>query len=160
MDPSLNQSSEPFSERFFDDFAVGQKFSSGTATVTAERIKSFAAEFDPQPFHLDEAAAQNSLFAGLAASGWHTAAIAMRLFVESDLHPAGGTIGAGVEDLRWPKPVRPGDVLHLEGEVIEARASRSRPDLGIVKIRATVYNQRNEPVQIWTPALMVRRRRA
>jgi acyl dehydratase len=147
-------------ERFFEDFAVGQKFRSGTAAVTAEGIKSFAAEFDPQRFHLDEEAAHGSLFAGLAASGWHTAAIAMRLFVESDLRPAGGTIGAGVEDLRWPKPVRAGDVLHLEGEVTDVRASRSRPELGIVKLRATAYNQRGEPVQIWTPVLMVRRRPA
>jgi acyl dehydratase len=147
-------------ERFFEDFAVGLKFQSGTATVTTGGIKSFAAEFDPQAFHLDEKAAERSLFAGLAASGWHTAAIAMRLFVESDLRPAGGTIGAGVEDLRWPKPVRPGDVLHLEGEVIDVRASRSRPELGIVKLRATAYNQRGEPVQIWTPVLMVRRKPA
>lgn len=147
-------------ERFFEDFAVGLKFRSRTATVTAEGIKSFAAEFDPQAFHLDESAAERSLFAGLAASGWHTAAISMRLFVESDLRPAGGTIGAGVENLRWPKPVRPGDVLHLEGEVIDVRASRSRPELGIVKLRATAYNQRGEPVQLWTPVLMVRRRPA
>jgi acyl dehydratase len=145
-------------QRFFEEFAVGQKFRSGTATVTAQGIKAFAADFDPQVFHLDEEAAKNTLFAGLAASGWHTAAIAMRLFVESDLQPAGGTIGAGVEDLRWPKPVRPGDVLHVEGEVTDARASRSRPDLGIVKLRATAFNQLNEPVQIWTPVLMVRRR--
>jgi acyl dehydratase len=142
-------------ERFFEDFAVGQKFQSGTATVTAERIKSFGAEFDPQPFHLDDDGARDSLFAGLAASGWHTAAIAMRLLVESDLKPAGGTIGAGVEDLRWPKPVRAGDVLHIESEVVDVRASRSRPDLGIVKVRAILYN---EPVQLWTPVLMVRRR--
>lgn len=146
------------SERFFEDFTVGQKFHSATATITAERIKSFAAEFDPQPFHLDEKAAKDSLFGGLAASGWHTAAVTMRLLVDSDLHPAGGTIGAGGEDLRWPRPVRPGDVLHLEGEVLETRASRSRPELGIVKMRLTTYNQAGEPVQISTPVLMVRRR--
>jgi acyl dehydratase len=146
------------SERFFEDFEVGQRFRSGTTTVTTERIKSFAAEFDPQPFHLDEAAAGNSFFAGLAASGWHTAAIVMRLIVESDLRPAGGTIGAGVEDLRWPRAVRPGDVLHVEGEVLETRPSRSRPELGIVKIRATALNQAGQPVQISTPVLMVRRR--
>lgn len=126
--------------------------------MTAERIKSFGAEFDPQPFHLDEAAADKSFFAGLAASGWHTAAIVMRLIVESDLRPAGGTIGAGVEDLRWPRAVRPGDVLHVEGEVLELRPSRSRPELGIVKIRATALNQAGDPVQISTPVLMVRRR--
>jgi acyl dehydratase len=144
-------------ERFFEDFQVGQKFRSGTTTVTAEGIKSFAAEFDPQPFHLDEDEARRSFFGALAASGWHTAAMVMRMIVESDLRPAGGTIGAGVEDLRWPRAVRPGDVLHVEGEVLEVRASRSRPDLGIVKIRATALNQAGEPVQISTPVLMVRR---
>jgi acyl dehydratase len=147
-------------ERFFEDFAVGQKFRSGTVAVTVEAIKAFAAQFDPQPFHLDEEAARASVFGGLAASGWHTAAMGMRLMVESDLHPAGGNIGAGVEDIRWPRPVRPGDVLHVEGEVIETRASRSRPELGIVRIRATTYNQAGEPVQVSTPVLMVRRRAA
>ena len=144
-------------ERFFEEFQVGQRFRSGTATVTTQAIKAFAAEFDPQPFHLDEDAARGSFFAGLAASGWHTAAIVMRLIVESDLRPAGGVIGAGVEELRWPRPVRPGDVLHVEGEVVEVRASRSRPELGIVRLRATAYNQAGEPVQMSTPALMVRR---
>jgi acyl dehydratase len=144
--------------RYFEDFEVGQRFRSGTASVTAEGIKAFAREFDPQPFHLDEQSAAGTFFGGLAASGWHTAAIAMRLIVESDLRPAGGTIGAGVEELRWPRPVRPGDVLRVEGEVLEVRPSRSRPEIGIVKIRATAYNQAGEPVQIWTPALVVRRR--
>jgi acyl dehydratase len=146
-------------ERFFEDFAVGQKFRSGTATISAEDIKAFAAQFDPQPFHLDDEAARRTFFGGLAASGWHTASVGMRLLVNSDLHPAGGTIGAGVEDIRWPRPVRPGDVLHAEGEVIETRASRSRPELGIVKLRATIYNQAGEPVQQSTPVLMVLRRR-
>jgi acyl dehydratase len=145
-------------ERFFEDFQVGQTFRSATTTVTPEGIKSFAAEFDPQPFHLDEDQARSSFFGGLAASGWHTAAMVMRMIVESDLRPAGGTIGAGVEELRWPRPVRPGDVLHVEGEVLDVRASRSRPELGIVKIRATALNQAGEPVQISTPILMVRRR--
>ncbi|HET6146102.1 MAG TPA: MaoC family dehydratase [Polyangia bacterium] len=149
---------ESTAQRFFEDFEVGLRFRSGATVVTAERIKSFAAEFDPQPFHLDEDAAGRSFFAGLAASGWHTAAIVMRLIVESDLRPAGGTIGAGVEDIRWPRAVRPGDVLHVEGEVLEMRASRSRPELGIVKIRVTALNQAGEPVQISTPVLMVRRR--
>jgi acyl dehydratase len=148
------------SERFFEDFAVGQKFHSGTATITAERIKAFAAEFDPQPFHLDEEAAKRSLFRGLAASGWHTAAVTMRLLVESDLHPAGGTIGAGGSDLKWPRPVRPGDTLRVEGVVLETRPSQSRPELGIVKVRLTTYNQAGEPVQISTPVLMVQRRPA
>lgn len=144
--------------RFFEDLEVGQKFHSGTIEVTAERIKSFAAEFDPQPFHLDEGAAKLTFFGGLAASGWHTAALTMRLLVDSDLKPAGGTIGAGGEDLRWPRAVRPGDVLHLEAEVVDRRPSRSRPDLGIVKLRLTTLNQRGETVQISTPALMVPRR--
>jgi acyl dehydratase len=146
------------SERYFEDFAVGQKFHSATATITAEQIKAFAAQFDPQPFHLDEEAAKRSIFRGLAASGWHTAALTMRLLVESDLHPAGGTIGAGGEDLKWPRPVRPGDVLHVEAEVLEMRPSKSRPELGIVKVRLTTYNQAGEPVQISTPVLMVQRR--
>jgi acyl dehydratase len=145
-------------ERFFEEFAVGQKFHSGTMVVTAERIKAFAAEFDPQPFHLDEGAAQASLFRGLAASGWHTAAITMSLTVGSDARPAGGTIGAGVDEIRWPKPVRPGDVLRVEMEVLEVRASRSRADLGIVKVRSTTYNQAGDEVQVSRPVLMVRRR--
>src|SRR5262249_10293136 len=142
-------------ERFFEDFAVGQTFRSATTTVTAEAIKAFAAQFDPQPFHLGEDDARRSFFGSLAASGWHTAAMVMRMIVESDLRPAGGTIGAGVEDLRWPRPVRPGDVLHVEGEVLDVRPSRSRPELGVVKIRATTLNQKGEPVQISTPVLMV-----
>ncbi|HVZ72970.1 MAG TPA: MaoC family dehydratase [Polyangia bacterium] len=144
--------------RYFEDFAVGQKFRSGTATVTAEEIKAFAKQFDPQPFHLDEAAADASFFGGLAASGWHTAGIVMRLTVESDVRPAGGTIGAGVENLRWPRPVRPGDVIRVEAEVIEVRASRSRPDIGIVKMRSVATNQAGEPVQLSEPALVVLRR--
>ena len=144
-------------ERFFEDYKVGQTFRSGSVAVTAERIKSFAAEFDPQPFHLDEERARTSVFGGLVASGWHTAAITMRLIVDSDLGPAGGTIGAGGE-LRWPKPVRPGDVLHIEAEVVELRPSRSRPEVGVMKVRITTYNQAGEPVQVVTPTLMVPRR--
>jgi acyl dehydratase len=144
--------------RYFEDFQVGQKFQSGTATVTAEEIKAFARQFDPQPFHLDEAAAAATFFGGLAASGWHTAGIVMRLVVESDLRPAGGTIGAGVESIRWPRPVRPGDVLRVEGEVLEVRASKSRPEIGIVKTRLTATNQAGEVVQVSEPALVVLRR--
>lgn len=141
--------------RYYEDLAVGQKFRSGSMEITTEAIKAFAGNFDPQPFHLDEAAAQDSLFKGLAASGWHTAAVVMRLLVLSDLRLAGGTIGGGVGELRWPRPVRPGDVLRVEGEVIEMRRSRTRPELGIVTVRLTALNQANEPVQISTPALMV-----
>jgi acyl dehydratase len=145
-------------QRFFEDFEVGQKFGSRTVTVTAEKIKAFAAEFDPQPFHLDEDAARGTFFRGLVASGWHTAAMTMRLLVESDMHAAGGTIGAGGEDLSWPRPVRPGDTLRVEVEVLEMRPSRSRPEIGLVKIRTTTYNQNDEPVQIGTPMLVVPRR--
>ena len=144
--------------RYFEDYAVGQKFGSGTVTVTADRIRSFAREFDPQPFHTDEEAARHTFFGGLVASGWHTAAMTMRLFVESDITPEGGSIGAGGSDLTWPRPVRPGDVLRIESEVIELRPSKSRPDIGVMKVKLTTYNQANEPVQIATPHMIVPRR--
>jgi acyl dehydratase len=146
---------------YLEDFAVGQKFGGAERTrVDAARIKSFAAEFDPQPFHLDENAAQSSIFRGLAASGWHTAAMTMRLLVASELQPAGGIVGAGFDEFRWPAPVRPGDELRVETEVLEVRPSKSRPEVGIVKIRTTTYNQKNEAVQINVGNLMVPRRRA
>jgi acyl dehydratase len=148
------------SARYFEDFHVGQKFGSGTVTVTAEKIKTFAREFDPQPFHVDEEAARNTFFGGLVASGWHTAAMTMRLFVDSDIKPAGGSIGAGGSDLSWPRPVRPGDVLRVESEVVELRPSRSRPEIGIMKVRLTTYNQANEPVQLATPTMIVPRRKS
>jgi acyl dehydratase len=144
--------------RYLEDFAVGQKFGSGRITVDAERIKRFAAEFDPQPFHLDDAAARASLFRGLAASGWHTAALTMRLLVESDVKPAGGIVGAGFDEFRWPRPVRPGDELRIEAEVLEVRPSKSRPDQGMIKLRTTTLNQDNEPVQISVGNLVVPRR--
>lgn len=147
-------------ERFLEDFAAGQKFGSARLRVEAERVKRFAAEFDPQPFHLDEAAARRSLFGGLAASGWHTAAMTMRLLVESELKPAGGIIGAGFDEFRWPRPVRPGDELRLEIEVLEVRPSRSRPEQGMVKIRTTTLNQKGEPVQVSVGNLVVPRRSA
>jgi acyl dehydratase len=144
--------------RYLEDFAVGQKFGSGRLTIDEQRIKSFAAQFDPQPFHLDEEAARGSIFGGLAASGWHTAALTMRLLVESDLKPAGGIIGAGFDEFRWPRPVRPGDELHLESEVLEVRPSKSRPEQGMIKVRTTTLNQNNEPVQISVGNLVVPRR--
>ena len=113
--------------RYLDDFAPGQVYRSGRLRVDAERIKSFAAEFDPQPFHQDEDAARGTLFGGLAASGWHTAAMTMRLLVQSDFKPAGGIVGAGFDEFRWPLPVRPGDELYVEAEVLEVRPSKSRP---------------------------------
>ena len=145
-------------ERYFEDYAVGQKFTTGTVAVTAERIKSFAKEFDPQPFHTDEEAARQTFFGGLVASGWHTAAMTMRLFVESDITPVGGSVGAGGSDLSWPRPTRPGDVLRAESEVLDLRPSKSRPEIGIMKVKLTTYNQNNEVVQIAHPTMIVPRR--
>jgi acyl dehydratase len=144
--------------RYLEDFSAGQKFGSGRLRVERDRIKAFAAEFDPQPFHLDEEAAGSSIFRGLAASGWHTAALTMRLLVESELEPAGGIVGAGFEEFRWPRPVRPGDELHLESEVLEVRASKSRPDQGVIRLRTTTMNQNGEPVQVSVGSLIVPRR--
>ena len=146
--------------RYLEDFAVGQKYTHGKLKVDEARIKSFAAEFDPQPFHLDEQAARDSIFRGLAASGWHTAAMTMRLLVESDVKPAGGIVGAGFDEFKWPRPVRPGDELSIEAEVLEVRPSKSRPDQGLVKLRTTTLNQKGEPVQISVGNLVVPRRPA
>jgi len=147
-------------ERYLEDFAVGQTFGSGRLVVEEARIKTFAAEFDPQPFHLDAEAARQSLFGGLAASGWHTAALTMRLLVESDIKPVGGIIGAGFDELRWPRPVRPGDELRVESEVLEVRPSKSRPEQGMIKVRTTTLNQKGEAVQIFVGNLVVPRRPA
>ena len=144
-------------ERYLEDYAVGQKFGSGRIRVDKDRIKAFAAEFDPQPFHLDEALASDTIFRGLAASGWHTAAMTMRLLVESELKPAGGIVGTGFDEFRWPRPVRPGDELHLECEILEVRPSKSRTDQGLIKLRTTTLNQNNEPVQIQVGNLLVPR---
>jgi acyl dehydratase len=137
---------------------VGQIYGSGQLTVDKDRMKAFAAEFDPQPFHMDEEAARASLFKGLAASGWHTAALTMRLLVESELKPAGGLVGAGFDQLLWPRPVRPGDELHLESEVLEVRPSKSRPHQGVIKLRTTTKNQNGESVQVSVGNLIVPRR--
>jgi acyl dehydratase len=146
--------------RYLEDFAPGQRFASGRLKVDRARIKSFAAEFDPQPFHLSEEAARGSVFNGLAASGWHTAAMTMRLLVDSELKPAGGIVGVGFDEFRWPSPVRPDDTVHLEIEVLEARPSKSRPDQGVIKVKTTTLNQRDEPVQVSVVNLIVRRRLA
>jgi acyl dehydratase len=146
-------------QRYLEDFAVGQRFGgAGRIRLEKERMIAFAAEFDPQPFHLDEQAASGSIFRGLAASGWHTAAVTMGLLVESDLRPAGGIVGAGFDEFRWPRPVRPGDELRVESEVLEVRPSRSRPDQGMIKVRTTTLNQRDEAVQITVGNLVVPRR--
>jgi acyl dehydratase len=142
---------------YLDDFAVGRVFSTRETTVTLEGCKAFAKEFDPQPFHLDEAAAQRSVFGRLAASGWYTASVSMRLIVDGELEPAGGLVGLS-SDMTWPRPVYPGDTLHVESEVLGVRVSESKPDRGIVTMRNRTLNQHGEPVQVATVKLMVPRR--
>ena len=145
-------------ERHLEDFAPGQVFRSGSLAVTAEAIIAYAREYDPQPFHLDDAAARGTLFGGLAASGWHTAALTMKLLVGSDFRPAGGIIGGGMEELAWPRPVRPGDLLRVEIEVLEVRPSQSKPRQGMLRVRCTTLNQKDEAVQVIVPRLVVPRR--
>jgi acyl dehydratase len=145
---------------WLEEFAPGQKYLSGKLRVDAAAIKAFAAQFDPQPFHLDEDAARGSFFGGLAASGWHTAALSMRLLVESGFRPAGGIIGSRADELKWMRPVRPGDELRVEAEVLEVRASSSRPGQGFVKCRTTTLNQNDEPVQVLVMNLLVQARPA
>jgi acyl dehydratase len=157
---SLDPPGETMAELYLEDFEVGQVFR-GTrrVRVDAADIARFAAEYDPQPFHLDEVVAKESVFKGLAASGWHTAALTMRLLVGSDLRVAGGLIGLGFEELRWPRPVRPGDELRVESEVLEKRESKSRPQQGLLKMRNSTLNQRDEVVQVSVGTLIVPRRR-
>ena len=144
---------------YLEDLAPGQRYVGSTRIrVEDSRLKEFAAEFDPQPFHLHEAAANGSIFRGLAASGWHTAAITMRLLVDSEFKPAGGIVGAGFDELRWPLPVRPGDELRVESEVLEVRTSKSRPEQGMAKVRTTTLNQDGKIVQISVGNLVVPRR--
>src|SRR5437764_4462048 len=144
-------------ERFFEDLKVGDRFKSASYKVSEEQIISFAREFDPQPFHLDSAVAGQTMFKSLIASGWHTAAITMRLFVQT-LNFAQGAIGLGVDELRWPNAVRPGDVLQVETEIVDLRESRSKPTHGIVRLRNVTTNQRGEVVQtMFASALVLRR---
>jgi acyl dehydratase len=145
-------------QRHLEDFAPGQVFRSGRLAVTAEAIIAYAREYDPQPFHLDDAAARGTLFGGLAASGWHTASMTMKLLVGSEFRPVGGIIGGGMEELAWPRPVRPGDELRVEIEVLEVRPSQSKPQQGMLRVRCTTLNQRDEPVQVILPRLVVPRR--
>src|SRR5260221_13919745 len=144
-------------ELYLDDLHVGQRFPSVSYVMEAARIKEFAAEFDPQPFHLDEAAAEASVFKGLAASGWHTAPAAMRLLVTGGLPFANGIVVLGGE-IAWPKPTRPGDTLQIESEIIEITPSRSKPQQGIVTVRSTMFNQVREAVYVLTAKLLVLRR--
>jgi acyl dehydratase len=144
------------SKLYLEDLNVGQRFESRSHTVDAEAIKAFARSFDPQPFHLDEEAAKNTIFGGLAASGWHTAAMTMQLIVES-VPLAGGVIGSGGE-LSWPRPTRPGDRLRVVTEVLSIKPSASKLDRGVVAMRSTTLNHKDEPVQVFSPNVVVTRR--
>lgn len=144
--------------RYFDDLKKGDRFQSEPLTVTEEQIIAFAGEFDPQSFHVDPAIAARTMFKGLIASGWHTAAVSMRLFVQT-LKFAEGAIGLGVDELRWPNPVRPGDVLRVETEIVDVRPSKSKRDCGIVRIRNVTTNQRGEVAQTMFASALVPRRR-
>jgi len=145
------------SERYFEDLKAGDRFKSETYAVSEEQLISFAREFDPQPFHLDAAVADQTMFKGLIASGWHTAAITMRLFVQT-LNFAEDAIGLGVDELRWPNAVRPGDRLQVETEIIDLRVSRSKPSHGVVRLRNVTTNQRGEIVQTMMASALVSRR--
>ncbi len=149
------------SERYFEDFVVGQVFKpSGRVQVRKEEIIAFAKQYDPQPFHLDEEAGRKSIFGRLVASGWHTAALTMSLIARSEYRPVGGTIGLGFDGLRWPIPVVSGDELRIETEVLEMRPSRSRPDCGLMKLRTQTFNQHGQIVQEVVGNAMVPRRPA
>ncbi len=147
-------------ERYLEDLRVGDHFRSDEYEVTGAAIIRFAREFDPQIFHLDPDRAKATIFGGLVASGWHTAAITMRLLVTSDLQLAGGAVGLGVDELRWPKPVRPGDTLRVELEIAEVRPSRTKPDRGTVRINYTTRNQKDEIVMTLTATALVPKRTA
>jgi acyl dehydratase len=155
----MKSNSEAQRVLYLDDLSVGQKFSTAEYVMDEARIKAFAAEFDPQPFHLDEAAARDSIFGGLAASGWHTAAASMRLLVDRPERFAGGSIGLGGE-ISWPRPTRPGDTLQVHSEILEIVPSRSKPNQGIVKIRNVTVNQNGEEVQVFVAKLLMVRRPA
>ena len=144
-------------ELYLEDFSVGQRFTSATHQLDAEQIKAFASRFDPQPFHTDEAAAKDSFFQGLAASGWHTASVTMSLLVKSGMPIAGGLIGAGCE-ISWPRPTRPGDVLKVESEVLSVMPSRSRPERGMITLKSETKNQNGEVVQVLTSRMLVWKR--
>ena len=142
---------------YLEDLAVGMRFVSATHVLDADEIKSFARQFDPQPFHLDEKAAEGTYFGGLAASGWHVAAITMKLLVGDGAWIAGGFIGAGGE-LAWPNPTRPGDALTVESEIVQIKPSRSRPDRGMVVVCMETRNQRGELAQVFTVNVLTPRR--
>lgn len=146
--------------RHFEDFEPGQRYDLGSLTVTREDIIEFASEFDPQPFHLDEDAGRDSLLGGLAASGWHTASLVMRLLATGLLNQATGMGSPGITELKWKRPVRPGDTLNAAAEVIETKVLRSRPEMGVVTVAVTAVNQTGEDVIFWQNPILFSRREA
>jgi acyl dehydratase len=150
-------SAKQSADLYLEDLFVGQRFTSGTYRMDEELIKAFATEFDPQPFHLDRAAAEATLFRGLAASGWHTTAVTMRLLVTGGLPLGNGIIGLG-GDLTWPNPTRPGDTLHVESEIVEITPSRSKPNQAVVKVKSTTLNQEGNAVSVFTGKVLVFKR--
>jgi acyl dehydratase len=156
---AVNQKNSDPHPLYLEDLHLGQRFTSGLYHLDRDQIKAFAADFDPQPFHLDEMTAEHSLFRGLAASGWHTAAVTMRLLVTGGLPLACGLIGLGVE-IAWSKPVRPGDTLKVESEITGISPSTTKPDRGVVKVRSVTINQNGDQVQALTAKLLVFRRAA
>jgi acyl dehydratase len=144
--------------RYFEHFKVGDTFAGGTIDVTQDAIIAYARQFDPQPFHTDPEAAKKTLFGELVASGWHTASMTMALFARSEIRIVNGVIGGGVEQLSWPRPVRPGDRLTVRSEVLEVRPSRSKPDRGMIRVRVETVNQNGEIVQSFVPQLVVLKR--
>ena len=155
----LNKKDKEREPLYLDDLRIGQRFTSDSYRLDEDRMKAFAAEFDPQPFHLNDAAGQANIFRGLAASGWHTAAITMRLLVTGDFRIAGGLIGLAA-DIAWSKPVRAGDTLRIESEIVEILPSRSKPDRGIVTVRTVTFNQHGDQVQLFTAKILVFKREA
>ena len=147
----------PAGPLYLDDLAVGQTFATGSRTLDEAAIIAFAREYDPQPFHLDAEAAKHTFFGGLVASGWHTAAITMRLLVETGLPLAGGVIGAG-GSIKWPRPTYAGDTVMVRGHIAEVTPSEKRPDRGMALISTETVNQKGEVVQVMTANLIVPRR--
>ena len=144
----------------FEDVTVGDVYSTASVTVTADMIKTFAVDYDPQVFHLDELGARDSFFGELVASGWHTTALVMRLLVDADIYDGRPLIGGGVDDLRWPNPMRPGDTVSVRAEVIDKQASRSRPDRGRVRVRIEAFNQSGHQLQTMVANMILPRRAA
>ena len=144
--------------RYFEDLKPGDKFHTAEYEMTAAEIMAFARQYDPQPFHTDPEAAKSTLFGGLVASGWHTAAVSMRLMVQGEMKLDGGVIGQGMEGMRWPRPVLPGDRLRVVTEVVDLQPAPQRPDRGVIKLRCQTFNQADKVVQDMTATLLVARR--